>query len=509
MADDKRHWKRVDHFTEYENYDALGLADLVRCGEIAPSVLLEAAIERATAFNPALNAIIHSWYDKARQSLSSPLPDGPFRGVPFLLKDLVSALAGEPLVQGCKALKNHIPNHDAELVKRFKQAGLVIFGKTNTPEFGLMGTTEPETFGATHNPWNSAHSPGGSSGGSASAVAAGIVPMAHAGDGGGSIRIPASACGLFGFKPSRGRVPTGPDEGELWMGAAVEHVLTRSVRDSAAMLDLLAPPESGAPFRIEAPPGSYLQAAGTPPGRLRIGFCTDLPFGNGRIHPEYRQAVQVTAQRLSDLGHHLEEVRWPADGELMIRCYLTMYFGEVAALLRRLPEWLGRPVRRADVELGTWQLAKLGEHYSAGEFALAHGRWHELSRQVGRFHQDFDILLTPTMAHPPARLGELIPTTLEHAMILAADIFHLHGLVRRLEIVEKITARQLQRMPYTQLANLSGVPAMSVPLAWDASGLPIGLHFSSRFAEEHVLFQLAGQLEEAYPWFAHRPPETP
>lgn len=491
-------------FPDYEHYDALGLAALVRAGEATPGELLEAAIARTEARNPALNAVIVPLYEQARTLTRGDLPDGPFRGVPFLMKDLISAVAGTPLSQGCKALVGRISDHDAELTRRFKQTGAVIFGKTNCPEFGLMGTTEPEAWGPTRNPWNLAHSPGGSSGGTAAAVAAGLVPMAHAGDGGGSIRIPSAACGLFGFKPSRGRVPTGPDEGEPWQGATVEHVISRSVRDSAAMLDVLAPPETGAPLLLPPPPGRYLDAVGQTPGRLRIGFCTASPL-SGTVHPDYVQAVSAMAGLLSEFGHVVEPVAQPYSGELLVNCYLTMYFGEVAGLLRRLEGWLGRKVRRQDVELATWQIAQLGERYSAGEFALARNRWHELCRSLGQFHTRYDLLLTPTLAQPPARLGELLPTPWERAQILIADSLHLHGLIRRLGLVEQVAARQLERLPFTQLANLTGVPAMSVPFGVDRDGLPIGLHFTARFAEEHVLFALAGQLEQARPWFDRRP----
>ena len=315
----------MNGFADYDRYDATGLAQLVRDKETTALELCEAAIARIEAINPKINAVIHTMFDEALQVAAGPLPDGPFTGVPFLLKDLLAAYAGEPFTQGCRGYRNFIPGHDSELVRRYKKTGLVVLGKTNTPEFGLLGVTEPELHGPTRNPWNPERSPGGSSGGSGAAVASGMVPMASGGDGGGSIRIPSAWCGLFGLKPSRGRVPAGPDSGELWQGAAQEHVLTRSVRDSAAMLDAICGPEPGAPYEIPQPRRPYMEEAATTPAKLKIGFNTASPIGLP-VHDECIKAVHTAARLLSDLGHIVEEKAPAIDG---------------AALASVISQWLG------------------------------------------------------------------------------------------------------------------------------------------------------------------------
>ncbi|MCJ7772177.1 MAG: amidase, partial [Desulfobacterales bacterium] len=292
----------MGRFKEYDTYDGLGLAELVRKKEISPDEICEEAISRIEALNPKLNAVITKMYDQGRKAVKDQLPDGPFTGVPFLLKDLLAAYAGVPMTSGSKAFKNYIPDHDSELVRRYKKAGLVILGKTNTPEFGLLGYTEPELHGITRNPWNTDHTPGGSSGGSAAAVASGMVPLASGGDGGGSIRIPASCCGLFGLKVTRGRNPTGPEHGAIWQGAVVEHVISRSVRDSAAILDSICGGDIGAPYYVPNPERPYLKEIEQNPGSLKIAFNTHSPIDTD-VHPECVQAVEDTAKLLEKLGH--------------------------------------------------------------------------------------------------------------------------------------------------------------------------------------------------------------
>ena len=336
-------------FKEYDQYDGLGLAELIRSGEISAGEACETAIERIESVNPKLNAVIFTMFDLARRATHEKLPAGAFTGVPFLLKDLTAVYAGVPLTNGSKAYRQYIPDYDSEMVRRFKQAGLVILGKTNTPEFGLMGVTEPELHGPTRNPWNTDHTPGGSSGGSAAAVAGGMVPLASGGDGGGSIRIPSSCCGLFGLKPSRGRNPTGPIKGRLWQGAVQEHVLTRSVRDSAAMLDLTQGPDVGAPYVIKPPARPYLDEVNQPPGALKIAFHTHSPVRRP-VHSECVTAVRETARLLEDLGHHVEEAAPDIDGLALVKSYLTMYFGEVAFEIRQLTPVLGRKAGSGDVE---------------------------------------------------------------------------------------------------------------------------------------------------------------
>lgn len=496
----------MSSFSEYDQYDGLGLAELIRKKEITPTEVCTEAIKRAEKINPQLNAIVHPLYDLAKDLASKELSPGPFYGVPFLLKDLLCGLKGVPLTFGSKSMQHFIPDHDTELVKRYKASGVVIMGKTNTPEFGLMGITEPELFGPCRNPWNPAHTPGGSSGGSAAAVAARIVPLASGGDGGGSIRIPASCCGLFGLKPSRGRVPTGPDWGEIWEGAVVEHVLSITVRDSAAMLDQIQGPDPGTPYLIPAPSRPFLQEVEQDPQKLKIGMCTASPLGK-EVHPECVQAVKETACLLEDLGHIVEEVPLPYDGELVAMSYLIMYLGQVPAQLDQVGLLLGRPVKRREVEMATWTAAQIGQGLKAKDYIQTIQRWNEVCRAMGRFHLQYDLLLTPTLAHPPVKVGALMPNIFERG---AMRIINALGPVARFMGVKsaliKTGLKNLEKMPYTQAANMTGQPAMSVPLYWSKDNLPCGVQFMAQLGEEAMLFRLAGQLERGRPWKDKQPP---
>jgi len=491
-------------FAEYDQLDGLAQAALVRAGQLTPAELCAAAVARAEAVNPLINAVVHPLYEPARQRAAAGLPPGPFGGVPFLLKDFGAHYAGAPHTSGSRALRDFVPAHDAELVRRWQAAGLNILGKTNTPEFALLGVTEPRLHGPARNPWQLAHTPGGSSGGAAAAVAAGIAPVAGAGDGGGSIRIPAACCGLFGLKPSRGRVPTGPEQGEKWQGAAVEHVLSRSVRDSAALLDATQGPDAGAPYFLPGPVRPYLEEVGRPPGRLRIAFSLAHPLGRA-LHPECATAVRDAAHLLESLGHDVAEGPLPFDGRAVAAAFLMLYFGETGASLAALARHLGRPARPADVEPTTWLLGLLGRTYTAADFAAARHTWNDSARRMGTFHQTHDLLLTPTLAGPPVRIGELQPRPVERALLRVVNTFGLGGLVRRSGLVEKLAEQSLEKTPYTQVANLTGQPAMSVPLHWTADGLPCGVQFIAALGAEDVLFRLAGQLEQAQPWFGRRP----
>jgi len=488
-------------FSEYGQYDALGLAELVRNKEVTPRELCEAAIQRAEAANPRLNAIIYPLYDQARRAAAGEeIPPGVFGGVPFLLKDLLAALAGAPLTSGCKGYRDYVPDHDSTLVKRFKQTGVVILGKTNTPEFGLLGVTEPELHGPTRNPWNTERTPGGSSGGSGAAVAAGMVPMASGGDGGGSIRIPSGWCGLFGLKPTRGRVPSGPARGEEWQGAAQQHVLTRSVRDSAAMLDAIQGPEPGAPYDIAPPADSYLAAAATPPGQLKIGFCTRSPLGLP-VDPQCVAAIEKTVRLLHDLGHVVEEKEPAVDGRALGVSYFVMYYGEVAADVDELSRYLGRRATRHDVEALTWTINKLGRTFSARDFVNAKRQWHTASVAMADYFSDYDLYLIPTAAARPPLIGE---NELKPFEKIGSRIIHALRLERLLILsgmVEQTGLKNLAVTPFTQLANLCGLPAMSVPLYWTEDNLPLGSQFVAPFGREDLLFALAGQLEQASPWF--------
>jgi amidase len=492
-------------FAEYDRYDALGLAELVRKGDVTPAELCEEAIERIERVNPQLNAVVRPMYDQGRETASKAGTDKPFAGVPFLLKDLIFDYAGVPTSRGCKSYQNVVIDHDSEIVVRFKEAGVVILGKTNTPEFGLMGITEPQIFGPCRNPWNTDHTPGGSSGGSASAVAAGIVPFAAGGDGGGSIRIPAACCGLFGLKPSRGRNPSGPDHGVAWQGAVQDHVITRSVRDSAAMLDATQGADTGTPYEIRPPAGSYREALAEEPGPLKIALNTQSPIGTA-VHPECVQAVEKTAKLLEELGHSVEEARPDIDGLALAKSYLTLYFGEMAADIDGLEKVLGRKAVPDDVEPLTWTLALLGKSYSAGYFVTALREWDHAARKMGGFFQTYDLYLTPTMAYPPARIGELQPKPSEALLMKVVNTLRAGWLLKASGMVDQLATRSLERTPFTQVANLSGLPAMSVPLHWTPEGLPCGSQFIAPFGDETTLFRLASQLEKAQPWFDKRPP---
>jgi amidase len=494
-------------FAEYDRYDGLGLAELVRRGEVSARELAITAIERIEALNPRLNAVIHKLYDDGLEAASGARGDGPFAGVPFLLKDLLSWYAGAPVRSGSRLLDDFIAPVDSELVRRYKRSGVVILGKTNTPEFGLTPFTEPELFGPTRNPWDLTRTSGGSSGGAAAAVSAGMVPLAGGGDGGGSIRIPASCCGLFGLKPTRGRTPTGPIEGELWEGAAIEHVLTRSVRDSAAMLDAVTGPEAGEPYGIAPPARPFLDEVTREPGRLRIAF-TDRPLLGEHMDAECRAALHDAVKLLESLGHTVVEASPPVEREEFLRAFLLMVCGQSAADLVDAEAATGRRASPANVEITTWALALLGRSYSAG--AMAHARRHleRSARAVGRWFEgyQFDVLVTPTLTTPPFTIGALQPPAHELAAMKVLGRLHAGGVMRLAGALEKAANRVFDWIACPPLFNVTGQPAMSVPLAWSASGLPIGIHFAGRLGDEATLFRLAGQLEMARPWFSRRPP---
>jgi amidase len=491
-------------FAEYDRYDGLGLAELVRKKEVSAVELCEEAIGRIEAHDGRINAVNTPMFDEARRTAKACLDQGSFAGVPFLLKDLAHSYAGVPMSVGCQALKNYVPDRDSHLVKRFKAAGVVTVGKTTTPEFGLLAVTESEAFGVTRNPWNLAHTPGGSSGGSGAAVAAGYVPLASGSDGGGSIRIPASACGLFGLKPTRGRVPVGPEDGELWDGAGVNGVISRSVRDTAAMLDAIAGPELGAPYTIAPPERAYLEEIAREPGRLRVGFCKTSPIGTG-VDPEVAMAVENTARLLETLGHDVEEAAPDLDGQAVAKAYLTMYFGHVAADLAWVESLRGPEAACNEVELTTRVLGLIGNAISAAEFVRSKQTWHSFSMAMARFHERYDLYLIPTMAYPPVRVGSLKPSATEQLLMKAVTAAGAGKLLLAAGIVDQLATKNLSKTPFTQLANLTGQPAMSVPLFWTMTGLPIGMQFVAPFGDEATLLRLAAQLEQAQPWFDRRP----
>jgi len=495
----------MDTFSDYDQYDGLGLANLIRTKQVSTSEVLDAAIERIERRNPALNAVIKPLFSEGRAAASSLPEDAPFRGVPFLVKDLLASVAGTPTGSGNRLMNEVIQPADSELVRRFRQAGLVILGKTNTPEFGITPYTEPEVAGPTRNPWDLAHSPGGSSGGSGAAVAARMVPMASGGDGGGSIRIPSSCCGLFGLKPTRGRVPAGPFIGESWRGFTSEGVLTRSVRDSAAILDAVSGSDPGAPYAAPFQERPYLQEAQTNPGRLRIAF-TDHPFMGKDVHPDCQMALKSTIDLLESLGHELHEDAFELDGEVFGMDFLTILASEVRTDIESSAIAAGRSPRAADYEPATYALGLIGKSMSASAYAAAAQRLQKAARQIGAFFEKYDVLLTPTLAQPPIQIGSLQPPASEISAMRLIGALNAGWLLEAIGILKPLSAQVFAYMPYTAPFNVTGQPAMSVPLYWNKAGLPIGLQFAGKFGDEAILFRLAGQLESAQPWADRRPP---
>lgn len=488
---------------EFLAHDATGLAELVRAGEVTAGELLDIALERIERLDPELNAVVHSMAEEAR-SVAASDPGGPFGGVPFLAKDFVSDYVGHPTSSGSRLLRDHRMPHDSELVRRLRATGVVVVGKTNLPEWGLLPVTEPELWGPCRNPWDTGRTPGGSSGGSAAAVAAGMVPMASGGDGGGSIRIPASCCGLFGLKPTRARTPTGPDHGQLWRGATVEHVLTRSVRDCAIMLDATHGPDVGAPVVIPPPAGPFANEVGAPPGALRIGWTT-APVVDTAVDPACVDAVHDAVALLEELGHELEEVRLPVDGDAFSRAFLTIIAGELSTDLDEVAEMLGRRPRRGELEPATWALGLLGRALPANEYAGALRHLERVGRDVGALFVGHDMVLTPTLSTPPPPIGSIGPTPAERLQLRVLGMFGSGRLVRAVGLIDNAAENALDFTPWTPIFNATGQPAMSVPLSWTESGLPVGVHLVGRFGDEAGLFRIAAQLEEARPWFDRLP----
>ncbi len=488
-------------FKEYDQYDALGLAQLVREGQVSSAELCEEAINRIERQNPRLNAVITPMFEYARFAAKSPVSNGPFSGVPFLLKDILHAFAGVPLACGSRSLKTYVPDMDSEIVTRIKRAGLIVVGKTNVPEFGLMAVTEPEAFGPSKNPWNPLHTPGGSSGGSAAAVASRIVPMASANDGGGSIRIPASWCGIFGLKPTRGRTPQGPYLAEVWDGAVADLAVSISVRDSAAFLDAVQGPEAGAPYAIAPPQRPYLEEINREPGALRIAFSTRSPLG-AKVDSECIEAVKKAAALLESLGHRVEEAEPIYDGQALAQCFMTLFLGHVSADMQFIAQKFGADKARL-VEESTKILAHLGRRVKACDFVASKRQWHIFAQAMAQFLTKYDLFMTPTTGCPPPKIGELAPKASE---IRALKVMNKLGLGSiSLGLVFKESTKSLGRVPFTPLANLTGQPAMSVPLHWTAKGLPCGVHFMAPYGDEATLLRLAAQLEKACPWFDKRP----
>lgn len=469
---------------DYAGYDAIGLAELVKRGDVTPLELVEAAIACIEQHNPQINAVIHKMYEQARERAQGSLPDGPFKGVPFLLKDLLSAYAGEPMRSGSRFHKDVVPTEHSMMTQRYLDAGLIVLGKTNTPEYGITAVTEPELFGTTNNPWDVSRTSGGSSGGSAAAVASRFVPMAHAGDGLGSIRIPASCCGLFGLKPTRARTPKGPGVGDSISGLVIDHVISRTVRDSAALLDVTAGPAVGDPYAAPEQKRPFLDEVSTPPGQLRIAFSTEA-FNGTTVHPDCVQAVAETAVLCEQLGHIVEEAAPIINAEQFLSAFTAMWAAGCAWGITGIAHQSGIKPRAEMYEPVTWGLYEMAQQISAADYLLAVQANQMMARQVAHFFLDYDLFLTPTITEPPLPLGSF-NSTADNPMA---------GFDRAISVAA-----------FTPLANATGQPAMSIPLHWNADGLPVGVQFNGRFGDEAMLFRLAGQLEAARPWKDRRPP---
>ncbi len=482
---------------EYIRHDAVGLAELVSNAEVHPRELITLAVARIESLNPQLNAVIHKIYGRATEAVEAGLPDGPLRGVPFLLKDLLAHYAGVPTTAGSRYLRSYTPDHDSELVARYKAAGLVILGKTNLPEFGLLGVTEPELWGPTRNPWALGRTPGGSSGGAGAAVAARFVPAAHAADGGGSIRIPASACGLFGLKPSRGRVPLGPDVGDSWMGLVQEHAISWSVRDSAALLDAVDGTDLGAPYGAPPKVRPYAEEVAREPDKLRVAFTDTALFGS-ETHPDCIAAVRDAAALFESLGHEVAEVTPEYDKEGLTLAYLRIVAASLAADVAHWKTLTGRAATLDQFELETWLLATIGKKTPASTLAQDLNLIGRETRRIARFFETYDLLLTPTLARPPVLIGELRPKPAERNAMKALQ----KAPVKRLldAALNQLAEDALAATPNTMLFNQTGQPAMSVPLFWNETGLPIGVQVVAGSGREDLLFRVAGQLERARPW---------
>ncbi|HTY19873.1 MAG TPA: amidase family protein [Myxococcota bacterium] len=467
--------------------DAVGQAELVRRGALSPPELLELAIARIEKRNPALNAVIHEHFERARREAAGTLPDGPFRGVPFLLKDLgVGNRAGDPIHWGTRFLRDagYRAPTTSYLVEKFRAAGLVIAGRTNVPELGAWTTTEPAAYGPTRNPWDASRSSGGSSGGAAAAVAARMVAAAHASDGGGSIRNPASQCGLVGLKPSRGRISLGPDIGEAWAGMTFEFAVTRTVRDTAALLDAVAENMPGDPYTARLPGRPYAQEVGAPPGALRVGIWADLP---GPVHAECAGAAHEAARQLAGLGHRVEPARPAALGdESLMEWLVRVIASSQARIIDGFGRVLGRMLGPDDMDCDNWAVTELGQKVSASQYLEAVEQLSRFSRRVAAWWADgFDLLVTPTIPELPPPLGELVPDPAQP----------LKGFLRSGALT-----------PFLIPFNVTGQPAISLPLSWSASGLPIGVQLVAAFGREDVLIRVAAQLEERAPWSHRRPP---
>lgn len=483
----------------YLTLDATEMAELIQKREVTASELMDLSFQQLEKVNPSLNAITTTRKNKALgEAKNTGIENGPFTGVPILLKNISQSLKGEPLTSGSKLLATVIADHDSHLVKKVRDAGFLFMGHTNTPEFGLKNITEPEAYGATRNPWNTAHSPGGSSGGSAAAIASGVVPIAGASDGGGSIRIPASFTGLFGLKPTRGRTPVGPGVGRQWQGASIDFALSRSVRDSAAMLDVLQIVQPEAAFQTPLFSGSYKEAMYQPFERpLNIAFTTKSPVGTP-VSKDAERAVEKTVKWLEQQGHNVEEKDNGVDGTQLMKDYFLMNSGEISAVVAQLEKAIGRSITADDVEIETWVLNQAGKSVSAAEFSASLASWDTAAAQMAKLHQTYDFYITPASAFTAPEIGELTYSTSAQEL-LRSQISEINKQEQQALIYDMFSP-SLTYTPFTQLANLTGQPGISVPVYLSEQGLPLGVQVMAGKGEENRLLQLAYQLEQSDLW---------
>ncbi|TAL29163.1 MAG: amidase [Phenylobacterium sp.] len=468
--------------TTFSEYDGLGLAELVAKKAVTPGELVEAAIDRIEDHNPTLNAVVYKGFDDARRQATEPLPDGPFKGVPFLIKDLGISVAGWPRTHGSR-FGNLVDSADSGLMARYRSSGIIALGKTNTPEYGITGTTEGARLGPCRNPWNPNHIAGGSSGGSASAVAAGMVPLAHASDGLGSIRIPAACCGLVGLKVTRDRNPNLPDGYDYAMGNVVDHVVSRTVRDSAAMLDVTGVPEPGAPYPAPPKDRPYLEEVSRSPGKLRIAWSSETPSGRP-IDAEIQAALERTVTLLKGLGHEVFERGLGVDYRALYASRGAAAAANFAAGMARLIEEVGREPEPDELEPLTWASLKAGRRQTGADVMRSLQETRMLNYKTLAAFEDIDVYLSPVMGTTVPEIGHIDPVNLEP---------------------KEVNRRQGRVFPFTPPFNFSGQPSMSLPLEMSENGLPIGMMFTAKFADEATLFRLAGQLEKEAPWAGRRP----
>ncbi|WP_164670180.1 amidase [Virgibacillus doumboii] len=483
----------------YLAMDATEMAELVQSKQVTPAELLECSFEQLDKLNPSLNAVVHNRKERATvEAKKHRYTMGAFSGVPSLLKNLSHSMEGEPVDSGSRLLKSSVAGHDSNFVKKLRDAGLLFIGHTNAPEFGLKNITEPEVHGATRNPWNMEYSPGGSSGGAAAAVASGIVPVAGASDGGGSIRIPASFTGLFGLKPTRGRTPVGPGVGRQWQGAAIDFVLSRSVRDSAAMLDILQVVQPEAAFQTPLFSGSYKENRKREFAKpLRIAYTMKSPVGTP-VSDDARQAVWKTVKWLESEGHIVEERDNDVDGIQLMKDYYLMNSGEIAALVKKLENSIGKPLTADDVEIETWLLNVAGKSVSAAEFSASLASWDVAAAKMATFHEIYDFYMTPATAYTAPKVGELTQSVNEQEKLCARIVESDKS--EQQELIYEMFLPSLTYTPFTQLANLTGQPAMSVPVHVSEEGLPLGVQVMAGKGREDQLLQLAHQLEQSDIW---------